>query len=36
MFFLGPDDPAEARRAAERSGARLLPVRWANRGVHQC
>jgi D-glycero-alpha-D-manno-heptose-7-phosphate kinase len=36
MFFLGPDDPAEMIEAARRCGVRLLPVRWATRGVHQC
>jgi galactokinase/mevalonate kinase-like predicted kinase len=35
MFFLGPDDPAAMIEAA-RPAARLLPVRWSNRGVHQC
>jgi D-glycero-alpha-D-manno-heptose-7-phosphate kinase len=36
MFFLGPDDPSEMIEAARRCGVRLLPVRWAIRGVHQC
>jgi D-glycero-alpha-D-manno-heptose-7-phosphate kinase len=36
MFFLGPDDPAAVIDAARAGGARLLPVRWTNRGVHQC
>jgi galactokinase/mevalonate kinase-like predicted kinase len=36
MFFLGPDDPTAVIEAARASGARLLPVRWSNRGVHQC
>jgi D-glycero-alpha-D-manno-heptose-7-phosphate kinase len=36
MFFLGPDDPAPVFEAAKAWGARLLPVRWATRGVHQC
>jgi D-glycero-alpha-D-manno-heptose-7-phosphate kinase len=36
MFFLGPDDPASVFEAAQARGARLLPVRWAARGVHQC
>jgi galactokinase/mevalonate kinase-like predicted kinase len=36
MFFLGPDDPAGVFEAAKAHGARLLPVRWATRGVHQC
>jgi D-glycero-alpha-D-manno-heptose-7-phosphate kinase len=35
MFFLGPDDPTAMIEAA-RAAARLLPVRWSNRGVHQC
>jgi D-glycero-alpha-D-manno-heptose-7-phosphate kinase len=36
MFFLGPDDPSAMIEAAQGSGVRLLPVRWAARGVHQC
>jgi D-glycero-alpha-D-manno-heptose-7-phosphate kinase len=36
MFFLAPADPAEVIAAAKSSGARLLPVHWAMRGVHQC
>jgi D-glycero-alpha-D-manno-heptose-7-phosphate kinase len=36
MFFLGPDDPAAVVEAAKARGARLLPVRWTSRGVHQC
>ena len=36
MFFLAPDDPAAVVEAAKACGARLLPVRWASRGVHQC
>lgn len=36
MFFLGPDDPAEMIAAARSRGARVLPVRWAMRGVYQC
>jgi D-glycero-alpha-D-manno-heptose-7-phosphate kinase len=36
MFFLGPDDPAAVIDAARAGGARLLPVRWSSRGVHQC
>ena len=36
MFFLGPDDPAPVIEAARAVGARLLPVRWSNRGVQQC
>lgn len=33
MFFLSPDEPAPAARAAREHGARLLPVRWAAQGV---
>jgi D-glycero-alpha-D-manno-heptose-7-phosphate kinase len=36
MFFLAPDDPAGVIEAATACGARLLPVRWAMRGVYQC
>jgi D-glycero-alpha-D-manno-heptose-7-phosphate kinase len=36
MFFLGPDDPAAVFDAAKACGVRLLPVRWAPRGVHLC
>jgi len=36
MFFLGPDDPAPAVAAARELGMRLLPVRWAARGVRAC
>jgi D-glycero-alpha-D-manno-heptose-7-phosphate kinase len=36
MFFLAPDDPSEMLAAARACGARLLPVRWAMRGVYQC
>jgi D-glycero-alpha-D-manno-heptose-7-phosphate kinase len=36
MFFLGPDDPAAVIDAVRAGGARLLPVRWSSRGVHQC
>jgi D-glycero-alpha-D-manno-heptose-7-phosphate kinase len=36
MFFLGPDDPAPAAAAARELGMRLLPVRWAARGVRVC
>jgi D-glycero-alpha-D-manno-heptose-7-phosphate kinase len=36
MFFLGPDNPSEMVAAANACGARLLPVRWAMRGVYQC
>lgn len=36
MFFLGPDDPSPMIDAARSLGVRLLPVRWALRGVHQC
>jgi D-glycero-alpha-D-manno-heptose-7-phosphate kinase len=36
MFFLAPGDPSDMIAAANRCGARLLPVRWAMRGVHQC
>jgi D-glycero-alpha-D-manno-heptose-7-phosphate kinase len=36
MFFLGPDDPAAVIDAARAGGARLLPIRWTSRGVHQC
>lgn len=36
MFFLGPDDPSEMIAAARSCGVRLLPVRWAMRGVYQC
>jgi D-glycero-alpha-D-manno-heptose-7-phosphate kinase len=36
MFFLAPDDPSGVVAAAKDSGARILPVRWAMRGVYQC
>lgn len=36
MFFLAPADPSDMIAAANRCGARLLPVRWAMRGVYQC
>jgi D-glycero-alpha-D-manno-heptose-7-phosphate kinase len=36
MFFLAPDDPAAVIEAAVGCGVRLLPVRWALRGVYQC
>jgi D-glycero-alpha-D-manno-heptose-7-phosphate kinase len=36
MFFLAPADPADTLAAANNCGARLLPVRWAMRGVYQC
>jgi D-glycero-alpha-D-manno-heptose-7-phosphate kinase len=36
MFFLAPDDPSAAIAAARDVGVRLLPVRWAMRGVYQC
>ena len=36
MFFLAPDDPAGVIEAATACGVRLLPVRWAMRGVYQC
>jgi D-glycero-alpha-D-manno-heptose-7-phosphate kinase len=36
MFFLGPDNPAAVIDAVRAGGARLLPVRWSGRGVHQC
>lgn len=36
MFFLAPDDPTPVIQAAAATGARLLPVRWAMRGVYQC
>jgi D-glycero-alpha-D-manno-heptose-7-phosphate kinase len=36
MFFLAPDDPASVIEAATACGVRLLPVRWALRGVYQC
>lgn len=36
MFFLAPDDPTDLIAAANNLGARLLPVRWAMRGVYQC
>jgi galactokinase/mevalonate kinase-like predicted kinase len=36
MFFLGPDDPTAVIDAAKASGVRLMPVRWAPRGVHLC
>jgi D-glycero-alpha-D-manno-heptose-7-phosphate kinase len=36
MFFLAPEDPSDMLAAASSCGARLLPVRWAMRGVYQC
>ena len=36
MFFLGPDDPAEAAETARALGGTLLPVRWVAEGVHPC
>ena len=36
MFFLGPDDPTPAVAAARELGMRILPVRWAARGVRAC
>ena len=36
MFFLAPDDPAGVIEAATACGVRLLPIRWALRGVYQC
>jgi D-glycero-alpha-D-manno-heptose-7-phosphate kinase len=36
MFFLAGDDPASAIEAARACEVRLLPVRWAMRGVYQC
>jgi mevalonate kinase len=36
MFFLAPEDPSDMIAAARSCGARLLPVRWAMRGVYQC
>jgi D-glycero-alpha-D-manno-heptose-7-phosphate kinase len=36
MFFLAPDNPNEVLEAAHRSGARVLPVRWAMYGVRPC
>jgi D-glycero-alpha-D-manno-heptose-7-phosphate kinase len=36
MFFLAPDDPSPMIEAARQSGARLLPVAWAMRGVYLC
>jgi D-glycero-alpha-D-manno-heptose-7-phosphate kinase len=36
MFFLGPENPGEARAAVARLGMQLLPVRWALMGVHPC
>jgi D-glycero-alpha-D-manno-heptose-7-phosphate kinase len=36
MFFLAPDNPAGLIAAAGNLGARILPVRWALRGVYQC
>ena len=36
MFFLTPDDPAPVAAAAQACGARLLPIRWAMRGVYLC
>jgi D-glycero-alpha-D-manno-heptose-7-phosphate kinase len=36
MFFLAGDDPAPAIEAARACEVRLLPVRWAMRGVYQC
>jgi D-glycero-alpha-D-manno-heptose-7-phosphate kinase len=36
MFFLAPDDPSPLLEAAKQAGVRLLPVRWAMRGVYLC
>jgi D-glycero-alpha-D-manno-heptose-7-phosphate kinase len=36
MFFLAPEDPSGVIEAAAASGVRLLPIRWAMRGVYQC
>jgi galactokinase/mevalonate kinase-like predicted kinase len=36
MFFLGPDDPGEARNVVDRLGMRSLPVLWAPMGVRAC
>jgi D-glycero-alpha-D-manno-heptose-7-phosphate kinase len=36
MFFLGPDDPTPMIAAAKETGARVLPVAWAMRGVYLC
>jgi D-glycero-alpha-D-manno-heptose-7-phosphate kinase len=36
MFFLGPDRPEDLLDAARQTGARVLPVRWAMRGVYLC
>jgi D-glycero-alpha-D-manno-heptose-7-phosphate kinase len=36
MFFLAPDDPAGVIEAATGCGVRLLPIRWAMRGVYLC
>jgi D-glycero-alpha-D-manno-heptose-7-phosphate kinase len=36
MFFLSPDDPSPLHEAAQDAGVRLLPVRWAMRGVYLC
>ncbi|HEX5574379.1 MAG TPA: hypothetical protein VFX42_00795 [Gemmatimonadales bacterium] len=36
MFFLAPDDPSPLLEAAKQAGIRLLPVRWAMRGVYLC
>jgi D-glycero-alpha-D-manno-heptose-7-phosphate kinase len=36
MFFLTPDDPSPVVEAAKQAGVRVLPVRWAMRGVYLC
>jgi D-glycero-alpha-D-manno-heptose-7-phosphate kinase len=36
MFFLAPEDPSGVIDAAAACGVRLLPIRWAMRGVYQC
>ena len=36
MFFLAPDDPSDMIGAALETGARVLPVAWAMRGVYLC
>jgi D-glycero-alpha-D-manno-heptose-7-phosphate kinase len=36
MFFLAPDDPSPLLEAAQQAGVRLLPARWAMRGVYLC
>jgi D-glycero-alpha-D-manno-heptose-7-phosphate kinase len=36
MFFLAPDNPSPLLDAAKRAEVRVLPVRWAMRGVYLC